>query len=73
MLPKKSTGKLLIVVGFISIVLGIIFTLQSKSVVGPSSSFMYSNPIWTFNGYIIITISIAALLSGIIIWKVFLE
>jgi uncharacterized membrane protein YidH (DUF202 family) len=72
MSPKKSTGKLLIVVGFILIVLGLIFTLQSKSIVGPSSSFMYSNPSWTVNGYVIISIGIAALLFSIII-RVFMN
>jgi hypothetical protein len=42
-----------IIIGLIMVILGIIFLLQSKSVVGPSASFMYSNPVWTVNGSII--------------------
>jgi hypothetical protein len=64
--PKKLIGKSLYLVGIILIVLGIIFTLQSKSVVGPSSSFMYSNPAWTINGFIVVGLGITACILGII-------
>jgi hypothetical protein len=43
---------------------GIIFTMQSNSVVGPSTSFMYDNPEWTSNGFIIIVIGIFLVLIG---------
>ena len=46
--------KALIIIGLVIIILGIIFLLQSESSLGPSTSFMYSNPEWTVNGYIII-------------------
>lgn len=36
----------LIIVGLFIIVSGIIFHLQGQSIVGPESSFMYSNPEW---------------------------
>ena len=42
-----------IIVEFIGIALviaGLIFTAQSKSLLGPQSSFMYNNPSWTING-----------------------
>ena len=45
--------------GMHTCIIGIIFTAQSKSVIGPQSSFMYNNPQWTANGY---TISIIGLL-----------
>ena len=48
-----------LVLGCILVIVGIIFTAQSKSVIGPQSSFMYNNPQWTSNGY---TISIIGLL-----------
>ena len=70
MLLKKNVGKAITVAGLISIILGIIFTAQSKSVIGPSSSFMYANPSWTVNGSVFIGIGIAVLLVGIIIWRI---
>ena len=50
--------KALIIIGLIIIILGVIFLLQSKSSLGPSTSFMYSNPEWTANGYIIIAVGV---------------
>lgn len=40
----------LIIAGLITIGFGILFHLQGQSVVGPESSFMYSNPEWESNG-----------------------
>ena len=50
--------KALIIIGLVIIILGVIFLLQSKSSLGPSASFMYSNPEWTVNGYIIIAVGV---------------
>jgi hypothetical protein len=55
--------KPLIIIGLVIIILGAIFLLQSKSSLGPSTSFMYSNPEWTVNGYIIIAIGVTV--SGV--------
>lgn len=60
----KSTGLTIIVAGIIILIMGVIFSLQSKSVVGPTSSFMYDNPEWTVNGSIIIGIGIVIALVG---------
>jgi uncharacterized BrkB/YihY/UPF0761 family membrane protein len=64
---SKLAGKRLIVIGLVIVTLGIIFTLQSVTVVGPSSSFMYSNPTWTLNGYIIIGIGLGVIIIGTVI------
>ena len=40
----------LIIVGLFVITGGIIFHLQGQSIVGPESSFMYSNPEWVAYG-----------------------
>ncbi len=40
----------IIISGIITIGFGILFHLQGQSMVGPESSFMYSNPEWTANG-----------------------
>ena len=66
---SKRIEKYLIIIGLILIIAGIIFTMQSKSIVGPSSSFMYQNPEWTINGYVIITIGIIISVFGIVVWQ----
>jgi hypothetical protein len=63
-----SIGKILFVIGALSIVAGLIFVAQSKSLVGPQSSFMYNNPEWTANGFVILGVGLAVLFSGIAIW-----
>ena len=60
-----KSGRWLIIVGILLIIMGIIFQLQSISLIGPSSSFMYSNQDWTFNGLIIIGVGIAVLVIGL--------
>ena len=66
----KNTGKYLVILGAIMVIAGIIFTLQSNSIVGPTSSFMYQNPEWTINGYVIIAIGIIISIFGIILWQI---
>ncbi len=52
-------------IGILIIILGIIFTAQSKSVLGPSNSFMYSNPSWTINGSVLIIVGIIILVLSV--------
>jgi len=40
----------MIAIGLAVIVFGIVFFLQGNSIVGPTTSFMYSNPQWIVNG-----------------------
>ncbi|MDE1813137.1 MAG: hypothetical protein KGH87_03465 [Thaumarchaeota archaeon] len=40
----------LVTIGVVVFAFGIIFYLQGNSMVGPTSSFMYSNPKWIVNG-----------------------
>ena len=49
-----------IILGVIITILGGIFHLQGQSIVGPESSFMYSNPEW-------ITYGLQILIFGIIV------
>lgn len=37
-------------IGVIVMIFGAIFYLQGNSIVGPTTSFMYSNPKWIVNG-----------------------
>jgi len=48
------------IIGIIILILGIIFYLQGLSIVGPESSFMYSNPKW-------ITYGLEIIIAGVII------
>ena len=70
MYVTKKTGKYIIIIGLILIIAGIVFTLQSKSIVGPSSSFMYQNPEWTVNGFVIIAIGTIMSVFGIVVWQI---
>jgi len=40
----------LVFVGSLIALSGIVFTLQGLSIVGPPTSFMYSNPFWVIYG-----------------------
>ena len=55
--------KSLVIIGAIVLIFGIIFHLQGHSVIGPQSSFMYSNPDWITYG---IEISIAGINMALI-------
>jgi len=66
----KSIGRSLFVVGLVIIMLGILFTLQSLSIVGPSSSFMYRNQDWTVNGGVVISIGISIFVVGVALRRV---
>lgn len=52
-------------VGIVILVFGIIFYLQGNSLVGPTSSFMYSNPKWIVNGQWIAVIGVLILSAGL--------
>lgn len=65
-----NPGKPIIGLGIVVILSGIVFYLQGQSVVGPESSFMYSNPEWITNGQWIAIIGIIILAIGIMISKV---
>ena len=61
-------GVSMVIVGGIVLVLGIIFHLQGHSVVGPQSSFMYSNPDWiTYGVQIAVAGTIISVGGGILL------
>jgi hypothetical protein len=62
-------GRTLIIIGIIVGIFGSIFHLQGKSMVGPESSFMYSNPEWVSYGLQIIIVGIIILSVGFVILK----
>jgi hypothetical protein len=64
---KPILVRILLVVGFILVISGIIFVAQSNLVIGPQSSFMYSNPQWTVNGFAISIGGLIVLVSGVLI------
>ncbi|WP_371503884.1 hypothetical protein [Nitrosopumilus adriaticus] len=58
----------IIIVGAIIGLFGIIFHLQGQSVVGPESSFMYSNPDWITYGIQIAIIGLIVIGIGTVIF-----
>lgn len=62
-------GKILTIAGIVIIAMGAIFHLQGQSVVGPESSFMYSNPEWVTYGLEIVTLGVIVFGAGIILQK----
>ncbi len=63
----KGIARMCIITGVVLAGFGLIFMLQSASVVGPESSFMYANPEWNINGMVIIVSGIILLASGLVI------
>jgi len=57
--------KSLVIIGSIVLIFGLIFHLQGHSVIGPESSFMYSNPDWITYGIQISIIGIIIVAAGI--------
>jgi len=57
--------KPLVVIGTIILIFGLIFHLQGQSIVGPESSFMYSNPDWVTYGIQIAIVGIIIVVVGI--------
>ena len=70
---SMKIGKAITILGIIITALGVLFFLQGQSVVGPESSFMYSNPEWITNGQWIAITGIIILATGIVILKVNLQ
>ena len=62
-------GKTVTIIGFIIMIFGVIFHLQGQSIVGPESSFMYSNPDWVTYGIQISIIGIVIFGTGLVIVK----
>ncbi len=58
-------GYPIIILGIIILVLGIVFHFQGQGLVGPESSFMYSNPDWIAYGQQIVVTGIVILAIGI--------
>ena len=57
--------KAVILTGIGIMIMGVIFHLQGKSIVGPESSFMYSNPQWITYGTQIVVLGGIILIIGI--------
>ena len=57
--------KSLVIIGTIVLIFGLIFHLQGHSIIGPQSSFMYSNPEWVTYGIRISIVGIIIIVTGI--------
>jgi len=66
---RFNLGKQIITAGIIISLSGVIFNLQSRALVGPQSSFMYSNPQWTTYGQNIVLAGVFIFVIGFLILK----
>ena len=57
--------KPLVITGTIILIFGVVFHLQGLSIIGPESSFMYSNPDWITYGIQIAILGIIIVTVGI--------
>jgi hypothetical protein len=62
-------GKSIVITGSITSIFGIIFHLQGRSIIGPESSFMHSNPDWITYGVQILIMGMIILSAGFIVLK----
>ncbi len=62
-------GKSLAITGSITSIFGIIFHLQGRSIIGPESSFMHSNPDWITYGTQILMIGMVTLCAGFVVLR----
>ncbi len=63
---KKENA--VIIAGAVILIFGIIFYLQGRSVLGPQTSFMYSNPDWINYGFQIAISGTIVVAIGIMGW-----
>jgi len=57
-------------IGVVILISGLVFHLQGQSIIGPESSFMYSNPDWITYGIQITIVGIIIVVIGIGINKI---
>lgn len=62
-------GRTLIIIGAVVGIFGSVFHLQGRSMVGPESSFMHSNPEWVGYGLQMIIAGIVILGAGFAVLK----
>ena len=60
-----NLGRLVIIPGIIIAISGMIFHLQGRAMVGPQSSFMYSNPDWIDYGMILLILGLGIIGIGV--------
>ncbi len=63
-------GLKLAMTGVVILISGLVFHLQGQSIIGPESSFMYSNPDWITYGIQIAIVGIIIVVIGIGINKI---
>lgn len=66
-----GVSKPIILVGMITLAAGIIFHLQGQAIVGPQSSFMYSNLDWISYGMQIAVTGMIVVIIGLVLFVKF--
>ena len=60
-----KNNKILLSGGIVILFFGVIFNLQGNTLIGPESSFMYSNPQWITYGFMIIILGAIIVITGL--------
>ena len=66
-MASKRSAKIILISGMIIVAFGLLFTAQSKSEIGPQSSFMYNNPQWTVNGIAVAAFGFVVAATGFVL------
>ena len=60
-----KNNKILLSGGIVILFFGVIFNLQGNTIIGPESSFMYSNPQWVTHGFMMIILGAIIVITGL--------
>jgi hypothetical protein len=66
-MASKRNATIILISGMIVVAFGLLFTAQSKSEIGPQSSFMYNNPQWTVNGLAVAAFGSVVAATGLVL------
>lgn len=56
----------LLVPGILLALAGVVFILQGEGVVGPTSSFMFQNSSWIYQGFAILVLGLVLVVGGVL-------
>lgn len=65
----RPTFIVLTLIGLLIALAGTVFILQGEGIVGPQSSFMFSNPTWVYQGAAVAAMGLILLIVSLVLGK----